>query len=84
MTAKKKVKRNKMATKGRPKGKNPSYVEMGLRGTAQECELIQRGTVAEAARLHVVVSRNNFCLRAALAAAKRELGISDMDESSED
>lgn len=66
-----------MATKGRPKGKSPSYVEMGLRATPEECGLIQRATEAEAARLHVVASRNNFCLRASLAAAKRELGIVD-------
>lgn len=66
-----------MATKGRPKGKSPSYVELGLRSTLHECELIQRATEAEAARLHVILSRNNFCLRAALAAAKRELGIEE-------
>lgn len=66
-----------MATKGRPKGKGPKYVELGLRATDQECKLIQDATESEAKRLHVVASRNNFCLRAALAAAKRELGIVD-------
>jgi hypothetical protein len=77
MTTKKKVKRKKMAKAGRPKGKSPSYVELGLRATIPEFELIQQATEKNAARRHVVVSRNNFCLRAAVAAAKKELGIVD-------
>lgn len=62
-----------MTTKGRPKGRTSDYVEMGLRGTRDECELIQRGAELEAARLNLVASRNNFCLRAALSAARREI-----------
>lgn len=66
-----------MAKAGRPKGKSPAYVELGLRATVSELDLIQRATEQNAARRHVVVSRNNFCLRAAIAAAKKELGIVD-------
>lgn len=66
-----------MAKVGRPKGKSPSYVELGLRAIRSEYELIQQATEKNAARRHVVASRNNFCLRAAVAAAKKELGIVD-------
>lgn len=64
-----------MALKGRPKGKTPDYVELGLRVTKEDYRLIQRGTELEAKRLRILVSRNNFCLRAALAAAQKELDI---------
>lgn len=66
-----------MAKAGRPKGKSPSYVELGLRATKAEFDLIQQATEKNAERRHVIVSRNNFCLRAAIAAAKKELGIVD-------
>lgn len=62
---------------GRPKGKNPAFVEMGLRGTPAEMDLIQRAVVKNAARRHVAPSRNNYCLRAAITAAKKELGMTD-------
>lgn len=66
-----------MAKVGRPKGKSPTYVDLGLRATIPEYELIQKAAEKNAARLHIVVSRNNFCLRAVVAAAKKELGIPD-------
>lgn len=68
-----------MAKAGRPKGKIPSYAELGLRATVSEAELIQQATEKDAARRNVPISRNNFCLRAAIAAAKKELGIVDLD-----
>jgi hypothetical protein len=74
---KKAARRKKMAKAGRPKGKSPSYVELGLRATKAEFDLIQQATEKNAERRHVIVSRNNFCLRAAIAAAKKELGIVD-------
>jgi hypothetical protein len=77
MTIKKKARRKKMAKAGRPKGKSPSYVELGLRATKAEYDLIQQATEKNAERRHVIASRNNFCLRAAVAAAKRELGMID-------
>lgn len=70
-----------MAKRGRPPGK-PPYVELGLRATVPEFELIQRGFEHQNDRLHLNSSRNSFCLRAALMAAKRELGIEE--ESSPD
>ena len=82
MTTKKIVKRKKMKKVGRPKGKSPSYVELGLRATVDEADLIQRASEKNAARRHVIVSRNSFCLRAAIAAAKKELGV--VDEPMED
>jgi len=66
-----------MAKAGRPKGKSPSYVELGLRATKAEYDLIQQATEKNAERRHVIASRNNFCLRAAIAAAKKELGLVD-------
>jgi hypothetical protein len=77
MTTKKKARRKKMAKAGRPKGKSPSYLELGLRATKAEYDIIQEATEKNAARRNVPVSRNNFCLRAAIAAAKKELGLVD-------
>lgn len=68
-------KKKKMGSRGRPKGKSPDYIELGLRVTKEDYRLIQRGTDLEAKRLHILVSRNNFCLRAALAAAEKEREI---------
>jgi uncharacterized protein (DUF1778 family) len=73
MTIKKKAK----SKAGRPKGKSQSYVELGLRVTKAEYDLIQQATEKNAERRHVIASRNNFCLRAAVAAAKKELGLVD-------
>lgn len=73
-----------MAKRGRPKSTTrPTYAEMGLRGTIQERELIDRAVPIEAARLGLSPSRNSFCIRAALAAAKRELGIVDGSNGTE-
>lgn len=63
-----------MATKGRPaRGQLRETIEMGLRGTREEAEIIQRGAELEAARMRIPLSRNNFCLRASLAQAKIEI-----------
>lgn len=62
---------------GRPKGKKNAFVELGLRATVPEFDLIQKATEKNAERLHIPVSRNNYCLRAAIAAAKQELGLED-------
>lgn len=64
-----------MAKAGRPKGKSPSYLELGLRATKAQYDIIQEATEKDAERRNVPISRNNFCLRAAIAAAKKELGI---------
>lgn len=73
-----------MPKAGRPKRVGPEYIELGLRATKPEYDLIQEATKKNAARLHVIPSRNNFCLRAALAAAKKELGIVDESVESDD
>jgi len=64
-----------MAKAGRPKRVGPEYIELGLRATKSEYDLIQAATARNALRRHVIPSRNNFCLRAALVAAKKEFGI---------
>jgi uncharacterized protein (DUF1778 family) len=69
---KKKVIRKKMKKVGRPK-LDKVYVEIGLRVTPEERAILKRGAVAEAARLGITASRNGFCLRASMAAAKKEL-----------
>jgi uncharacterized protein (DUF1778 family) len=70
---KKKVIKKKMKKVGRPRG-TKTYVELGLQATPEERDLIDKGATAEAQRLGWrTKSRNNFCLRAALAAAKKEL-----------
>jgi len=79
MTTKKKAK----SKPGRPKRQTAHYVELGLRATPVEYDLIQSATEKNAARRHVIASRNNFCLRAAVAAAKKELGLVDEDASTD-
>ncbi len=69
---KKKAIRKKMRKVGRPK-LDKVYVELGLRATPEDRDMLDRGTAAEAARLGITESRNSFCLRAALAVAKKEL-----------
>jgi len=74
---KKKVIRKKMKKVGRPRS-TQTYVELGLQATPEERDLIDKGVTAEAERLGLrPKSRNNFCLRAALAAAKKELRITE-------
>lgn len=69
---KKKATKKKMAAKvGRPRvGK--TYVGLGIRATPEERDLIDEAAGIEAERLGLTRSRNNFCLRAILAAAKKE------------
>lgn len=67
-----------MARRGRPTIANkPTYVELGLRVTTADRKLIDEAVPLEAARLGVAASRNSFCLRAALVAARKELGMND-------
>lgn len=74
---KKKVKKKKMATVGRPRKNSPAWVHLGLRVNKDEAGLIARAVAHEAERLHLMPSQNSFCLRASVAAAKKELGIED-------
>lgn len=59
---------------GRPKKKRPTFVECGLRCTTDEKAILDEATEVEATRLGLTGSRNSFCLRAALAVARKELG----------
>jgi len=52
---------------------NPDYTELGLRASTQEATLIQQASEKEAARLKIPHSRNNYCLRAVLAVAEKEM-----------
>jgi uncharacterized protein (DUF1778 family) len=80
---KKTVIRKKMVKLGRPKS-HKTFVELGLRATTEERTLLDKATVVEAKRLGITGSRNNFCMRAAIAAAKKELRIVDDEVITED
>lgn len=71
-----------MATKSKTKEKrigratkNPAKTKMDLIVTHGAAELIQSAVEHEAERLQITPSRNNFIARAALAAAKKELAL---------
>jgi hypothetical protein len=72
MNAKKEEK--KIVKRGRPK-KNIIWVGLGLRAHREEADLIDRAVALQAKRLCMVPSRNDFCLRASMAAAKKELSM---------
>ena len=59
----------------RPSRLNPDYTDLSLRVLMTQADLIQSATEAEAKRLNIPVSRNSFCLRAAVAAAEAELAL---------
>lgn len=66
-------------TKGSsPTGRNPNFVEFGLRASIEEGKLINEAAAKEAKRLNIFASRNNFILRAVLAAAKKEMDIDSL------
>jgi uncharacterized protein (DUF1778 family) len=74
---KKKASKKKMTAKvGRPRTAK-SYVPLGIRATIEERDFIDEAKDLEAKRLGLVPSRNNFCLRAILAAAKEEKDRTD-------
>jgi uncharacterized protein (DUF1778 family) len=60
--------------KWRPSAYNPDFTELGLRVLIHQADLIQQAAEAQAARLSIQVSRNNFCARAVIDAAEKELG----------
>jgi uncharacterized protein (DUF1778 family) len=59
-----------------PAAHAPGYTQFNLRLPMSDADLIQDAAEAEAARMSIPLSRarNGFCLRAMLAAAKKELG----------
>lgn len=57
----------------RPSRSNPAYTDFVIRVLMDEADLIQTATEAEAERLSTPSSRNNYCVRAIVAAAKKEL-----------
>lgn len=67
--AKKKAKRE-----WRPARSNPSYTTFEVRVLMSDADLIQDAAEAQASRLSIQLSRNNFCSRAIVAAAIKELG----------
>jgi uncharacterized protein (DUF1778 family) len=75
-----KKKEKKAAKRGRPK-KNIIWAHLGLRVNMEEAALIAQATQHEAARLHLAVSKNNFCLRACVEAAKKELALAESNFS---
>lgn len=66
-------KQNPPRSSGRPKRTDgPVFVAIGLRGTELQARILQRGAELDAAeRRSAVVSRNSFCLNAALDAAHK-------------
>ncbi len=55
---------------------NPAFTELGLRVSVEDADLIQAAVESEASRLRfAITSRNNFCVRAVVAAAKKELDL---------
>lgn len=74
---KKKAPKKKMKKRvGRPRV-DKTYVELGLRATIEERSLIDRAIEAETKRIGFSGSRNSYCLRAAVAAAKKELSLAE-------
>jgi len=68
-----------MKKKAQPK-KKPSqavYEIKDLRMTKDEWEEVTRAAQAEAAARHIPYSRNNYCVRAVLAAARKKVGDSE-------
>lgn len=63
----------KAKRKWRPSKSNPLYTQLDFRVLVVDADLIQDAAEAEADRLSVPVSRNTFCARAIVAAAKKEL-----------
>jgi hypothetical protein len=53
--------------------KKPVYRVVDLRATEEELDEITRAAQAEAAELRIVYSRNNYCVRMLLAAARKQL-----------
>jgi uncharacterized protein (DUF1778 family) len=58
-----------MATKKQPKKTVTKFRTIDFRMTHEELEKITQAALAEARDKGIVYSRNNFCLRAVLAAA---------------
>lgn len=63
----------KAKRKWSPSKRYPLYTQVDFRVLIEDADLIQDAVEAEADRLSIPISRNTFCVRAVVAAAKKEL-----------
>lgn len=65
--------KRKTKKKWRPSRSNSAYTDFTVRLLFSEADLIQEAVEAQSQRLGAVISRNQFCVQAVIAAAKSEI-----------